>query len=168
MDIAISIYKQDGTRQCEPDIKPRPLDVDAKVITSIGIHIIGNGKRERLPIFVPALCGSPTAWANVFAITVAGLTREKLFELSLLGFKLWEFSAAAYKALAGGEDPFPLSFPVAANLLPSDHPDLIKDLVGYTVRVYKTGDVLTDDYIASRFNIETDPQTHRIVRTWFG
>jgi hypothetical protein len=173
MTVAITIYKQDGTRQCEPEIRPRPIDEDAGEITSLGVKIIGQGKHERLPIFVPALCGSPTAWANVFAIDRSGLTRHQLFLLSQHGFKVWSFESppqADKAALAGGSDvPFPLDLPTAASLLaPEQHPDCIADLKGYLIRVYKTGDMITMDYRRDRVNFETNPTTHRIVRSWFG
>jgi hypothetical protein len=169
MTSAITIYKQDGTRQCE-DIKPRPIDVDAKIISGLGLKIIDHGRHERLPIFTPALCGFPTAWANVFAIDRNGVTRQQLFQLSQHGFKVWEFSVPSEPAQAKalGEDPFPL-LQAAASLLASDvQPDRIADLVGYVIRVYKTGDVLTQDYRRDRVNFETDPTNHRIVRYWFG
>lgn len=171
MELAASVYKQDGTIQCEPEIKPRPLQVDADAIKAIGIRVIGGGQRERLPIFVPTLCGTPTGWANVFSIDLTGITRQQLFQLAALGFRMWAFDpAGARKAVkAGDEDPFPLDLPVAANLLgPDPNPDRLADLIGYVVRVYRTGDVLTDDYLRDRVNIETDPQSHRMVRYWFG
>ncbi|MEW6641123.1 MAG: hypothetical protein AB1586_11510 [Pseudomonadota bacterium] len=170
MDLAASVYKQDGTIQCEPEIKPRPLQVDADAIRAIGIRVIGGGQRERLPIFVPALCGSPTAWANVFSIDLNGVTRQQLFLLSAIGFRMWAFDPPARKSVAAGdEDPFPHDLPVAANLLgPDPHPDRIADLIGYTVRIYRTGDPITKDYRRDRVNIETNPDSHRIVRYWFG
>jgi len=170
MDLAATVYKQDGTIQCEPEIKPRPLQVDADAIKAIGIRVIGNGQRERLPIFVPALCGSPTAWANVFSIALDGVTRHQLFLLSGLGFRMWTFDPGPARKLAeaGDEDPFPLDLPIAANLLGLDsNPDRIADLIGHTVRVYRTGDPITKDYRRDRVNFETDPSSHRIVRYWF-
>lgn len=166
----ISIYKQDGTRQCE-DIAPRPIDEDAKVITSFGVKLIDRGRHERLPIITPAMCGLPTAWANVFAIDPHGLTRHQLFQLSQHGFKIWNFPVPpeAAQVKTGGEED-PLSYlHVAASLFASEiHPDRIADLVGYTIRVYKTGDPLTRDFRRDRVNFETDPTSHRIVRYWFG
>lgn len=148
------------------------MDADAKEIAGLGVTIIGQGKHERLPIFVPALCGSPTAWANVFAIDRTGLTRQQLFLLSQHGFKVWSFEAPPQSdkkaMLAGDEDPFPLLQVAASLLAGQQQPGRIGELTGYLIRVYKTGDVLTDDYRVDRVNFETDPNTRRIVRSWFG
>ena len=40
----------------------------------------------------------------------------------------------------------------------------ISSLIGTTLRVYKTGDAVTDEYLLDRTNIELDPTTRRIVR----
>lgn len=40
----------------------------------------------------------------------------------------------------------------------------VSSLIGTALRVYRTGDVLTDDYLPDRTNIELDPTTRRIVR----
>jgi hypothetical protein len=46
-------------------------------------------------------------------------------------------------------------------------PERIDKLVGHPIRVYRTGDPLTEDFRPDRFNVETD-ESRRIVRTWFG
>jgi hypothetical protein len=168
----LTIYKQDGTRQCE-DIAPRPLAEDEKVISGLKIPIIGGGRHERLPIMVPAMCGLPTAWANVFDIDATGLSRQQLFQLSANGFNVWRFDASEREAAiaAGGDNPFPLeNLSIVATLLggAQGNPELIRDLVGYVIRVYKTGDMITMDFRRDRVNFETDPQSRRIVRHWFG
>ncbi|WP_349359789.1 I78 family peptidase inhibitor [Stappia sp.] len=43
----------------------------------------------------------------------------------------------------------------------------VADLVGRPLRVYTTGDLLTDDYVPDRVNIEQDA-TGVIVKIWFG
>jgi len=42
------------------------------------------------------------------------------------------------------------------------------ELVGKSLRVYHTGDMLTRDFILDRANIELSPQTERILKVWFG
>lgn len=170
---SITIYKQDGTRQCEPETRPRALESDAKTIADLGLQVVGGGQHLRLPIFTPALCGSPTAWANIFEINKMGLTRHQLFELSSLGFRLWTFDSlqqtSERSGAVAGEDPFPLDLSLAANLLAHDmYPERIADLIGYHIRVYKRGDAITKDYRLDRVNFEIDPASLQIVRDWIG
>ncbi|WP_374380509.1 hypothetical protein [Dongia sp.] len=42
------------------------------------------------------------------------------------------------------------------------------DYIGMTLRVYQTGDPVTDDYLLDRLNIELDPRTRRIVAVKIG
>ncbi len=51
------------------------------------------------------------------------------------------------------------------NLEVSDEP--ISTLNGKPARVYHTGDMLTDDYIENRANIEMS-ENEEIVKIWFG
>jgi hypothetical protein len=44
----------------------------------------------------------------------------------------------------------------------------VASLIGTTLRVYRTGEVLTDEYLPDRTNIELDPTTRRIVRVRAG
>jgi hypothetical protein len=41
-------------------------------------------------------------------------------------------------------------------------------LLGKSLRVYRTGDMLTLDYRPDGANIELNPADRRIVRVWFG
>lgn len=43
-----------------------------------------------------------------------------------------------------------------------------EELLGKSVRVYKTGDGLTTDYVPDRCNLELHPETLRVVRVWLG
>jgi hypothetical protein len=61
------------------------------------------------------------------------------------------------RALSGGDSPFPLS----ASLL-----KLV--LLGRPLRVYHTGDALTDDFVRNRVNIELSKTTELIVDAWYG
>ena len=172
MTKTLTIYKEDGTLQGHPEIEPRPLREDAEAISALGVKIVGEGRHEQLPIFVSARVGATTGWANVFDIDEAGLTRHQLFLLSGLGFKIWSFAAAPLETgkVAGGVEPFASSALLDAARLLAAHanPDRIADLAGYVIRVYETGDLLTQDYRLDRVNFETDPATRRIIRHWFG
>jgi hypothetical protein len=46
-------------------------------------------------------------------------------------------------------------------------PTLIQELIGRPSRYYTTGDILTEDFIPKRVNIEVNTNTE-IVRIWFG
>jgi hypothetical protein len=46
--------------------------------------------------------------------------------------------------------------------------DVSRDPIGKILRVYHTGDMITQDWRADRMNVELSPVTDRIVRIWFG
>jgi hypothetical protein len=164
---SMTVFKYDGTQQCEPDTKARPLTDDVKAITDLGIKIIGEGKHLQLP--VPAKCHTPTGWANVFEIDKANLNRNQLFRMSALGFKVLAHDDERLADAGGQDTPVPLDLSLSANLLElTGKPEAIRDLVGYQIRVYKTGDMITRDHRDRRINFETDPNNHTIVRSWFG
>lgn len=75
--------------------------------------------------------------------------------------------------VSGDEDPFPLRaraafggsdvpFPLGMNNY------CLSQLIGKTVRVFHTGDVITMDFRADRLNLDLNPTTQRIVRAFFG
>lgn len=73
--------------------------------------------------------------------------------------------------LHGDEDPFPLRR--AAMFGGSGVPfplglDWRSLLVGKTLRVFHTGDMITMDYRPDRFNVELRPQSQQIVNVFFG
>lgn len=167
----LTVFKQDGTRECDPDTQPRALSADAGEIAALKIKVVGEGRRVRLPITGPEACHAPTPWANVFDIDGAGLSRTQLFQLAEIGFHLWGYETAPQPELrAGGADtPFPLDLALAANLLAGPAPpDRIGELVGHHLRVYKKGDPITRDYRRDRINFEIAPVTGAIGRIWFG
>lgn len=67
----------------------------------------------------------------------------------------WEKWLASEKKPSGGDLPFPLARSP-------------RRLLGMILRVFKSGDPITDDYIEDRVNIEIDPQSKRIVRIFYG
>ncbi len=76
----------------------------------------------------------------------------------------------------GGEVPWPSSG--TRNLSGGDQRALagkrieptasLSELLGKTLRVYRTGDLLSTDYLPDRANVELDPRNSRIVDVWFG
>jgi len=69
-----------------------------------------------------------------------------------------------FVALQGGDLPFPYSL----GKIPQLPWPISSALIGKTLRVYHTGDPLTEDYRPDRANIELSPATQRIVAVWFG
>lgn len=69
---------------------------------------------------------------------------------------------AIRRVRAGDDDPFP----VAGRRV--DPTRLLIDLLGKSLRVYRTGDALTKDLRPDRANVELDPGSGRIVDVWFG
>ena len=67
-------------------------------------------------------------------------------------------------ALQGGDLPFPYFL----GKIPQLPWPISSALIGKTLRVYHTGDPLTDDHRPDRANIELSPATQRIVAVWFG
>ena len=43
----------------------------------------------------------------------------------------------------------------------------VSELIGRPLRAYRTGDILADDFVAERVNIETSAEG-KIVRLWRG
>ena len=66
---------------------------------------------------------------------------------------------------SGGDSVFPMDFDLASG--GGGTPDF-SALLGKSLRVYRTGDMLTLDYRPDRANIELNPADRRIVRVWFG
>jgi hypothetical protein len=66
----------------------------------------------------------------------------------------------AIALFSGDGDPIPWL------IMTTTAPD--SDLIGKSLRVYHTGDILTEDFRPDRANIELAPQTERIVRVWSG
>lgn len=75
----------------------------------------------------------------------------------------WPFPWRTITKAGGGELPFPFRF---ADLAPTNQG--AHDLVGMKLRVYHTGDMLTQDYVRDRANIELNPTSERIVSVWVG
>lgn len=50
---------------------------------------------------------------------------------------------------------------------PGATPNTIEELIGRPSRYYTTGDVLTQDFVPERVNIEVN-SNRQVVRIWFG
>ena len=166
MEIVV-IYKQDGTLQCQPDIRPRPLDHDEALLKQHGVREICASRNVPGPDLVPACCGCPTGQVNAFAISAQDWQELRDGIVGTLGFDLWV--GAPFPALGWDEgctiEPEPL--PPAARATPGNAPVLVRELIGRLCRCYRRGSALTLDFRPERVNIEKDDD-ERIVRIWFG
>jgi hypothetical protein len=104
-------------------------------------NILNMEKRSRI---MPAVCGAPTGNLNAYEITEEG----------------WRLLDDGIRGRQGFD-------PCEGEEIPNSQPVQIQELVGRLLRVYKTGDAITKDFISNRVNIETDDQGV-IVNIWFG
>lgn len=140
----IWVCKQDGSIQCEPGGGVTLEEMRKELAELIGEENIL--KMEQRSVTVIQVCGSPTGNLNAYLITEEGW---RLLNDGIRGRQ--NFNPCE------GEDPPP----------PQPVPVQIEELIGRPLRVYKTGEVITQDFISNRVNIETDDQGV-IVNIWFG
>ncbi len=84
------------------------------------------------------------------------LDYQKAMELSGGGIDPWPWSLQGKEAEAG----------MAGKRINPHLP--LTALLGKSVRVYRTGDILTFDHNTNRANIEIDPKSSLVVDVWFG
>ncbi len=97
------------------------------------------------------LCGMPTGAANSYEITEEGW---RTLNDGIVG-------PNGFFECNGKHTELQMRHSVQSN------PTLIKELVGHPIRVYKTGDGLTQDWRPARVNFETNDGGD-IVDIWFG
>lgn len=178
----IWIWKCDGTLQCNQGVEIPIRDHLDELSKIIGPDNIISSEKRAVPLIIPTVCGAPTGSANCIKLTFEGAYILFRGIVGPLGWKLWIWSDVQGPTARGGEgDTFPvamleqtgegqrgmlLNFLAAANSAGSQ-PQLITDLIGRRLRYYKTGDVLTMDYIPERANIEVN-EGNIIQSVWFG
>ena len=152
------VCKFDGTIQCDPDSKEITLEEMRKELAMfIGEdNILGMEKRS---VPMVQLCGMPTGSVNAYEITEKG---ESLLENGFFGRR--GFNPCPTVAALNAD----VNVGQLIGMLTSRNPTTIKELVGRSLRVYKTGDPLTMDWRPERVNIETNPDNGVIVQVWFG
>ncbi|WP_309385584.1 I78 family peptidase inhibitor [Cerasicoccus frondis] len=155
------VFKQDGTIQCHNN-PARSLDTDVDALKKLGATEILAQANVPGPLAVPSACDLPTSQVNAFTI----LTTDWQMILSSFvgpnGFQEWRGADIPTELVVN--DTRPVS--TGHNVDPSA-PVLVKELIGFVLRAYKTGDALTEDFIPHRVNIETN-ELGNIVRIWFG
>jgi hypothetical protein len=139
---SIWVCKHDGSIQCEPGGGLSLKEMRRQLAELIGEENIL--KMEQRSVTVIQVCGAPTGKLNAYLITEEG----------------WRFLNDGIRGRQGfescdGEDP------------PIPQPVQIQELIGRLLRVYKTGDIISQDFRPNRVNIETDDQDV-VVRIWFG
>jgi hypothetical protein len=152
------IYKLDSSVQCHPEIRKTTLgEAREELAGLIGDALILEEKTGSR-IF-PSLCGLPTGSYNAFEITDEGWNLLKTGIMGKSGFELLDQNTARSLEEVGiGQ---------LIGSLVSSQPQTISQLVGHRLRVYKTGDGLTKDWIPERCNIELN-ESELIVSVWFG
>ncbi|UQS16595.1 I78 family peptidase inhibitor [Pseudomonas sp. HS6] len=152
------VYKLDGAVQCHPEVRKTTLAEARKELSGLigGAQILGEKTGSRI---FPSLCGLPEGTFNAFEITEEGWILLSRGIAGPCGFNLLEGNA-----VKSAED---VSVGQLIGSLVSSQPQTISQLVGHPLRVYKTGDGLTRDWIPQRCNIELN-ESGKIVSVWFG
>lgn len=158
------VYKYDGTIQCDESSRETSLDeMRQDLAMRIGDkNIVAMEKRAVLMI---RLCGMPTGSVNAYEITPEGWQLLESGFVGNGGFMRWH--AHHEKETADQIGALPAT--ISALTSTANVPTTIRELIGRPLRVYQSGDPLTDDYIANRVNIEVESLTGTvIVDIWFG
>lgn len=151
--IDIWVCKLDGTIQCDSETKEITLEeMRLELVSIIGEdNILNMEKRSRI---VPSACGLPTGMTNAYQITKEGANRLDSGFVGRQGFEP-----------CSGEEQINLAKLLGSSV--RDAPNTIRELIGRLVRVYTTGDALTQDWRPERVNIELNDSS-KIVDIWFG
>lgn len=149
------IFKFDGTIQCDSGSLEISLQEMRKILEDLvgAANVLDMEKRQ---VTVIQQCGTPTGSVNAYEVTQEGWFILNHGIVGNPGFKLWRdlFSSSAESA-------------VSRTISTLDTPVNVRDLIGRPLRVYKTGEPTTDDWIPERVNIETS-DVGIIVDIWFG
>lgn len=160
---AVVVYSQNGEIQCQDFPPPRPLQHDIDAITRLGATKICGSAVTSGPGVVIAQCGMPANRVNAIAIPRSDWEMIKTSFVGPLGFKEW--TSAPYPAM--DLDPSCTLRPIGGQNVPSQLNQPIHTLKGRIIRVYTTGDPLTDDFRPDRVNVELNDDGI-IVDIWFG
>jgi len=150
------VCKFDGTIQCE-ESEAITLEVMKEELAAIigSDNILGMEKRSE---FMVQLCGMPTGVTNAYEITSEGWQLLNRGIVGPQGFSL----CTAPDQNSKGEN---LARVIGA--FTSSNPTTVRELIGHSLRVYRTGDALTQDWRPERVNIETN-ELGKIEEIWFG
>lgn len=154
--MGVWVCKPDGTIQCDTDSREISLEQMRDELASVigADNIIGMEKRSQ-PII--QVCGAPTGRMNAYEITPSGWYILNHGIVGRQGFNL----------CAPEEEDGVVNVGRVIGALTSANPTTVKELIGHSLRVYTTGDPITNDWRPDRVNIETDGNGI-IVDVWFG
>lgn len=154
----VRVYKFDGTIQCDAEIPEISLGkMREELAVLIGAENIVSMEKEQRPMI--QLCGMPTGKLNCYEITETGWLLLSTGVAGSGGFQRMDQGPA--------ETPESINLGRIIGSLTASNPQTVHDLVGHSLRVYTTGDMLTRDWRPNRCNIETD-DSKVIVKIWFG
>lgn len=180
----MEVFKFDGSLQCGMGAGESVDDMASKLIT-LGVTPV-SGEKRQYPGLLPQACGLKTGMCNAYVISDADWASHGDAILSA-GFDIWEsepslhgggrrrrFSVQSEGEMGGGvviwpftsERPVPIPFSIGAPRL--DPTKTISELVGKRVRIYRDGDMITQDFRLDRVNIVLHPATATVIDVWFG
>lgn len=163
--MTVWVCKDDGTIQCQDNPEISLDEMRATLAGLIGDNnIIQQEKRSRIVI---RLCGTPTGQMNAYEITELG--KSLLFGgiRGPEGFRLCPGQSSEEPTEGKPVDQASEVIRSARLTSTGATPVLIRELLGRTVRVYTTGDAITQDFRPERVNIEMSTN-REIVDIWFG
>lgn len=150
--MSVWVYKLDGSIQCEDRAAASPEEMREELAAIIGSdHILSMEKRN---IVVPRVCGHTTGAVNAYEITQEGAYILFHGFIGSGGFERW-----------WGDSNFNLTQLRGQSVVTT--PISARELIGRPLRVYKSGEPLTEDWIPMRVNIEIDDASN-IQDIWFG
>ena len=150
------VCKFDGTIQCESESSEISLEeMRGELASFIGEDNIVNMEKRSQPMM--QLCGVPTGRMNAYEITEFGWYVLNHGVVGRQGFNLCMGAETNEKANIGR----------VISAFAASNPAAVKDLIGHPLRVYKTVDPITDDWVPDRVNIELNSKGV-IVEIWFG
>ena len=158
----IWVYKDDGTRQCGMGKEITLKEMEEQLARIIGERNILSRMKGQLPGVFPDLCGAPNGHVNMYKIAPEGWTILERGIVGPNGFQRWVFGVivgqdGSHVDVDGPETTFPLSAALHHISSSTTAPVLVRELVGYHLRVVgPKDDVSTLELMPNRVNVFVD------------
>lgn len=145
----VVVAKFDGTMACGSGTQ-RPLSEDETQLRSLGAGEVYGSTNVPGPFGTCRACHiCPSGQVNAFLISADDWEKIQRGIVGTLGFMLWE--GAPYPDFGAADQVRTLSSrPAGAGLSVSAMPVLLRDVIGYTIRVLGPDGVGTTDYQPDR------------------